>query len=658
MRTWCKGVLWLSLYGAACGGDGTDATTDAGTADAPASDAAVALTAPEPDYDPQGDYGGPGQDWAEAPWPAGECLAITQGHSGPSHSTLSGCPVDLDDGCEPPGNTEYVCPFDACRIHRPCRAHFSWGLNICVEDVSTGSWQFLGHLMDYGGPAVVDGAIVDRGTVVGWMGNTGNVIGSPGCTGAGTHLHLEVGSPGSAIGGTSVAPPWSFAAGGSVCSTTPGASGRTIKVLSPNGGEVLYKGTDYIVRWTSTAVVVDVRVVVRRNGAELSPPLSTTAAPTGELVFNPPEYWPDAADYELCVTAVDDSITDCSDSAFEIRSVPTGSSITVISPNGGEDYVRGVEYVVSWTSVGVAPPLRAVMRRGGVEMSPPLSTTAPASGTLPFSAPAGWPDANDYEFCVTTPLGTVFDCSDATFSISASTGGGASVEVLTPNGGETFHTDIASPVAWSSSGTAGPMQVVVRKAGSPLDPPVSTDAPTAGALDVSPPASWGTGADYEVCVTSLADGTSDCSDSFFTIENDTSSGCAGLNLLEGETVLLQRADGVPSAYAFGSDVAPAMTNDQVIYQLGYSLPAGELRFCIQYEVLGSTSLYGATAILKGSSPWTDRFRTERWIPPGMYERCYDVPAMSEPFAPTQVAILRSWSDGDGFRVLGAELCEK
>ncbi|MDZ7740323.1 MAG: Ser-Thr-rich GPI-anchored membrane family protein [Bacteroidota bacterium] len=57
-----------------------------------------------------------------------------------------------------------------------------------------------------------------------------------------------------------------------------------------------------------------------------------------------------ADDYQIRVkSSANASISDYSDSDFEITGMPPGSFITVIQPNGGESWEIGSAYLISWT---------------------------------------------------------------------------------------------------------------------------------------------------------------------------------------------------------------------------------------------------------------------------------------------------------------------
>lgn len=212
LKRWIQVIMALALTGAPVGliGCGAEELSDE-----------PQLLEAELDFMPGQDQGGMGYEWDEAPWRSGTCLHVTQGHKGVSHTSLPGCPVDLDDGCYEPGHTLFFCPFPECRVHTPCRKTTSgWGKNVCLEDTRDGRWFFLGHLA-FTADGIANGVTVKRGASIGAMGNTGNVLGTMGCAGAGTHLHFEYGSAGSQIGRLSSEPPWPIRVGNSICSTTP-----------------------------------------------------------------------------------------------------------------------------------------------------------------------------------------------------------------------------------------------------------------------------------------------------------------------------------------------------------------------------------------------------------------------------------------------------
>ena len=109
--------------------------------------------------------------------------------------------------------------------------------------------------------------------------------------------------------------------------------------------------------------------------------------------------------------------TDTSDSSFTIS-----PAITVASPNGGENWIRGSSQTISWSYTGdPGPTVKIEALRGSTILAVVNSSTTIGSGglgsyelTVPFSTPL----ATDYRIRVTsTGYPACTDTSDAPFWI-------------------------------------------------------------------------------------------------------------------------------------------------------------------------------------------------------------------------------------------------
>ncbi len=106
-------------------------------------------------------------------------------------------------------------------------------------------------------------------------------------------------------------PPWTF--------TMNSVPTPLITVVFPNGGETLYKDTDYEITWDSSDLNGNVKVEIYKNGS-LYEQLGADEFDDGSCSFNPPASWPDGSDYQVAIAALDGSAFDFSDGNFTISS--------------------------------------------------------------------------------------------------------------------------------------------------------------------------------------------------------------------------------------------------------------------------------------------------------------------------------------------------
>ncbi len=129
-------------------------------------------------------------------------------------------------------------------------------------------------------------------------------------------------------------------------------SAPSITVTSPNGGENWQIGSTYNITWTSTSLTGNVNIEVNGNfpNGAWEPLFMNT---TNDGI----QSWIIALDAvagtakRIRVTSVNNtSIFDISNSNFTLTSAP---SITVTSPNGGENWQIGSTYNITWTSTNL-----------------------------------------------------------------------------------------------------------------------------------------------------------------------------------------------------------------------------------------------------------------------------------------------------------------
>ncbi len=200
------------------------------------------------------------------------------------------------------------------------------------------------------------------------------------------------------------------------------------------------------------------------------------------------------------------------DSDFGVAfSLPIPPSITVTSPNGGENWVVGENHDIKWMSTGVIDnvDIDYSIDDGG-------SWTAVAAGT-----------ENDGSFTWTvpdTPSSTcllrvsstaspdITDSSDFNFAISA-----PFVYVTAPNGGEEWQRGTTQSIAWTSAGVADIRIELMKK--DKLKATIAASVPASdGVFNWAIPSSFPAGSSYKVRITSTAvPAVTDSSDACFTV---------------------------------------------------------------------------------------------------------------------------------------------
>lgn len=101
---------------------------------------------------------------------------------------------------------------------------------------------------------------------------------------------------------------------------TPVPEVPTLTVTYPNGGETLYKGDDYRIRWSWSNCSGNIRIHVYLDDEYFETIAANEPVENGTegVVFNPPENWPTSDWYKIGISTLDDEAFDYSDDYFTI----------------------------------------------------------------------------------------------------------------------------------------------------------------------------------------------------------------------------------------------------------------------------------------------------------------------------------------------------
>lgn len=219
---------------------------------------------------------------------------------------------------------------------------------------------------------------------------------------------------------------------------------ESIAVTAPNGGENLAAGESFTIRWSSGGLIERVTIEFSANGGTDWSSLSQSTNNDGAYSWTVPNL--SATNCVIRVSdASDGSPVDASDDYFAI--LLPDPEITVLSPNGGEQFAANASHVISWTTVGnVQTVLIDFSSDGGENWTGVISTEN--DGTYTWTVP----DINSSQCLIRisdSVDGGVNDVSDGAFLIATSA---TSIQVMRPNGGEMFGPDSTVRIHWESTG--------------------------------------------------------------------------------------------------------------------------------------------------------------------------------------------------------------
>ena len=217
----------------------------------------------------------------------------------------------------------------------------------------------------------------------------------------------------------------------------------SLLVNTPNGGENWQVGSAHNITWTSSGVTNVKIECTTNNGSTWSTVVSSTPASSGTYFWTIP-YLPSAQCKVRISDVSNSSVVDESDNVFTISIVPT---ITLTSPNGGENWQVGSAHNITWTSSGVTNVKIECTTNNGSTWSTVVSSTPASTGTYSWTIP-NLPSAQCKVRISDVSNSSVVDVSDNVFTISPIT----TIVLTSPNGGENWQVGTSQDISWTSSG--------------------------------------------------------------------------------------------------------------------------------------------------------------------------------------------------------------
>lgn len=220
-------------------------------------------------------------------------------------------------------------------------------------------------------------------------------------------------------------------------------TGPSIVITSPNGGENWVGGSQHYIYWTSNTISQYVNLDYSINGGASWTAISGGLPNSGYANWTVPN-----TPSTQCKIRISDYYTaayyDVSDNNFTITAA-TGT-ITLNTPNGGENWTVGSSQTISWSSTFVDNVKIEYSTNGGYTWDLVVASTPAANTAYTWTIPAT--PSNNCKIKISDVSNiAVFDESYTVFSLLD-----AYVEVVTPNGGETYNGGSSMNIYWNSTG--------------------------------------------------------------------------------------------------------------------------------------------------------------------------------------------------------------
>lgn len=307
--------------------------------------------------------------------------------------------------------------------------------------------------------------------------------------------------------------------------------GGTVTVVQPNGGEEWESGTSHIISWNDD-VVEDMDIWLVNTTTEDTTSIATdVAGSTYSWAISSGQA--NGTGYKICICSSVDSasITDYSDAVFEITDTPTGGSfITVVAPNGGEEWESGVTYLISWNDDVIEDVdiwLVNTTEEDTTEIADNVSGT-----TYSWAIPSDQDNGTGYKIniCSTTDSSSLYDYSDAVFEITDSPTGGSYIDIIQPNGGESWIRGTAHLISWMDDVVEDVNIWLVNKTTEDTTSVADTVSGTTYAWTI--PSGQAAGTEYQINISSISDSATlnDTSDAVFTITVSKAPGSSNIGI--------------------------------------------------------------------------------------------------------------------------------
>jgi len=216
-----------------------------------------------------------------------------------------------------------------------------------------------------------------------------------------------------------------------------------VTVTSPNGGEQWIVGATQNITWTSSNVANVKLEYTTNNGTNWNSVLTSTPASAGSFVWTIPNT--PSANCKIRISdASNIAVPDLSDNVFSII-LP---QISVLKPNGGENFIVGKTDTIKWSSANVVNVKLEYSTDNGSNWISILASTPAAAGSFVWTIP-NTPSANCKIRISDASNIAVPDLSDNVFSIIL-----PKVTVTAPNGGEQWIVGATQNITWTSSNVA------------------------------------------------------------------------------------------------------------------------------------------------------------------------------------------------------------
>jgi len=245
-----------------------------------------------------------------------------------------------------------------------------------------------------------------------------------------------------------------------------------IKVVAPNGGEIILTGSVDTIKWNVSSNISLVRIDYSSdNGATWNLIKNNEAASSGKYLWTVSSQTVTPGNAFLI--GVSDAlsnftISDVSDNQFAVN------GIRLVTPNGGEQYQVGSVQKVEWSASGNITKVRLEYSTDGVTWNNIQTNLTASTGFYNWTIPNV--SSSAVKVKVSDDLNPTYsDASDTNFKI-------ADIVLTSPNGGERWQVGYKKNITWFASSNVSKVNLYYKTSTSgnwiPIDTNITASANT------------------------------------------------------------------------------------------------------------------------------------------------------------------------------------
>jgi len=245
-----------------------------------------------------------------------------------------------------------------------------------------------------------------------------------------------------------------------------------MRVLQPNGGESISTGRVYQLRWDAVPLgsFESVNIELSLDGGTTWSTIAGGATNTGSFAWTPAPAQV-TTQGRIRITSNDSPLrVDQSDANFTIQQ----PALTVTEPSTNDIWYTYTTRNIQWTTVGVTGNVNVEISRNGGATWELILVDTPNDGTADW--PVTGPPTENAVARVRSIASPEFQGPSDVFAIRE-----MSVNVTSPNGGESFGIDSVQNITWESAGIPGNVDIELSTDGGITFTPLFVDVPNGGA---------------------------------------------------------------------------------------------------------------------------------------------------------------------------------